>query len=112
MHKVVKSSRYLLSVRQGKTAGSEVGINSYTVLFTKTCVHPCHTIRIHNALHYWRQMEYNVFGIRIGRVRMHSMIVPLLLLVLPEDFSWCVDSSVIVILFLLNVISYITLNEE
>jgi hypothetical protein len=52
----------LLSVRHEKSAGSGVGMNSYAILFHKTCVHPC--------IHYlYAQrtalLKYNVFGIGI-----------------------------------------------
>jgi hypothetical protein len=43
----------LLSARQEKSAGRGVGMNGDAVLFHKTCVHPCNTIRKHDALHYW-----------------------------------------------------------
>jgi hypothetical protein len=63
-------------------------MNGYAVLFHKTCVHPCNTIHMHNALHYWRPLEYNVFGIGIAGVRMRSKITPFSLSYCPTDYSW------------------------
>jgi hypothetical protein len=51
-------------------------MNGYAILFHKTCVHSCNTARIHNALHYWRLLQCNVFGIGIGGVSMRSKIIP------------------------------------
>jgi hypothetical protein len=36
----------------------------------------CNTLRKHNALHNWRLLEYSVFRIWIGGVRMRSKITP------------------------------------
>jgi hypothetical protein len=68
-----------------------VGMNDYALLFNKTCVHPCKTIRIHNAL-YWRLLEDNVFRIGVGGVRMRSKIAPLSRSYFPTDFSWRADN--------------------
>jgi hypothetical protein len=69
----------VLSARLEKTAGSGVDMNGYAVLFQKACVHLCNTIRIHNALHYCRLLEHNVFGIGKGGVRSKVTPFPLLL---------------------------------
>jgi hypothetical protein len=83
------------SIKQSeeKSAGSGVGMNGYAILFHKTCVHPCNTIHIHNALRYWRLPEYNVFGTGMGRVIMSSKITPFFQSSFPADFSWRADSS-------------------
>jgi hypothetical protein len=49
-----------------KSAGSAVDMKSYP------CGHPCNTIRIHNALHRWRLLEFAVFGMTVGEVRVRK----------------------------------------
>jgi hypothetical protein len=82
-----------------------VDINSYTVFFHNTCIHSSNTIHTHNALLYWRLMEYSVFGIGIGRVHMHSKNTPPPPAPqFPADF-WHADNifcTAIILLFILN----------
>jgi hypothetical protein len=53
---------------------------------------PLYIIHFHNALHYWRQLEYSVIGIGISEVHMHSKITPFSHFHFPADFSWNADS--------------------
>lgn len=46
----------------------------YAMLCWKTWVISCVSIRVSNALHYWRLLETNVFGTGIGGLRMRSKI--------------------------------------
>jgi hypothetical protein len=68
-------------------------MNGYAVLFHKTCAHPCNTIRIHNALHYWRLLENDVFGIGTGGVGMRNKITPFTRSHGPANFSKRTDST-------------------
>jgi hypothetical protein len=85
----------VLSARQEKSAGSGVGMNGYAILFHKTCVHPCinYSCSLRNALHYWRLLTYNVFGIGIFGVRMRSKITLFFRSYFPADFSWRAHST-------------------
>jgi hypothetical protein len=76
---------YLLSVRQEKATGSGVGMNGCTVLFPKTCVHPC----MHcSYTQYIVLLEYNVFEVGIGGLCMWICCF------FPVDFSLCADRKV------------------
>jgi hypothetical protein len=77
---VATTCPFLLSARHEKSAGSGVGMNSYAILFQKTCAHPCNT----SYTQCTALLEYSVFGIRIGGVRMRSKIIPLLPLLPPR----------------------------
>lgn len=67
-----------------------ISMNSYTEFLHKAWVHPCNAIHIHNALHCWKLLEYNVCGRGTHQVYMHSKITPPLppSLLLPSRLSW------------------------